>query len=71
MATTWRCDRSPSAVPCFDLTVHFPDGNSELHLIAFSEGHAFTLARRQFGNRPLTIRKRPTPTRGSLNGDGQ
>ena len=69
MATTWRCDPSASAVPCFDLTVHFPDGDSELHLIAFSEGHAFTLARRQFGNRPLTIRKRPTPPRGSANRD--
>jgi len=52
-------------VPCFDLTVHFPDGDSELHLIAFSEGHAFTLARRQFGNRPLTIRKRPAPPHSS------
>ncbi|MFY9251044.1 MAG: hypothetical protein ACO3L0_01485 [Vulcanococcus sp.] len=56
-------------MPCFDLTVHFPDGDSELHLIAFSEGHAFNLARRQFGNRPLTIRKRPMPPRPSSTGD--
>jgi len=46
------------AVPTYDLTVHFPDGESRLALLAFSEGHAFTLARQLFAHRPITIRKR-------------
>jgi len=47
-----------TVVPTYDLTVHFPDGESRLSLIAFSEGHAFTLARQLFAHRPITIRKR-------------
>ena len=47
----------------FDVTAHTPTGEKRIHLVAINECVALKLAKRAFGDHPLTIRKYYGPTR--------
>ena len=47
----------------FDITAHTPSGERRIHFVAINEAVALGLAKRSFGDHPLTIRKYYGPTR--------
>ena len=47
----------------FDITAHTPSGERRIHFVAINEAVALDLAKRSFGDHPLTIRKYYGPTR--------
>jgi len=47
----------------FDVTAHTPTGEKRVHLVAISEIVALKLAKRAFGDHPMSIRKCYGPTR--------
>ena len=47
----------------FDITAHTPSGKRRIHFVAINEAVALDLAKRSFGDHPLTIRKYYGPTR--------
>ena len=53
----------PPAMLGFDVTAHTPTGEKRVHLVAISEIVALKLAKRAFGDHPMSIRKCYGPTR--------
>ena len=47
----------------FDITAHTPSGEKHIYFVAINEAVALGLAKRSFGDHPLTIRKYYGPTR--------
>jgi len=53
----------PQAMLGFDVTAQTPHGEKRVHLVAINESVALSLAKRAFGDHPLSIRTCTGPTR--------